>query len=549
MTNPVVNVNVNITQAPAPSTLQKSGAFLSQGGTITSAGTKSLLTQLSDLTALLKGSLAISSITWLSTVATVTTAAPHGFLIGDTLPLTIAGCTPTGYNGTFVCTITGASTFTYALATNPGSLSVAGVYTEEDVAELVAMATTFFAQGTQQAVWVLELGPGNASDGVAFLSAWITANPGVFYSYLVPRYWDANTQFLALLASFEATTSRTYFFITSTLATYQNYTSLMKCALVLIEAPEYGQWPANVLTNIVASGGTSGATTVTATTTTNHDVVPGEYFALSGNTPAAYNGTFLALLGTTGSTLVFGLPSNPGAFSVLGTLQASLNSSAGIPVTEFSLAAIFRVTLNYAPSSTNRVTPLQFAFVFGVTPFPTAGNNALITTLLAAGINLIGTGAQGGISSTIVLGGSLMDSNPFKYWYSIDWVQINLALNLTAALIAGANNPQNPVDYNQDGINVLEQSAVSTMSSGVADGLVLNPIRATSLSAAAFQSALDTDAFAGFTVVNADPFPSYVTENPNNYAAGIYNGIAVDYAPLRGFQSITVNVNVTNFAS
>ena len=33
MANPVVRVNVNVLVAPAPSTLQKTGAIISQGGT------------------------------------------------------------------------------------------------------------------------------------------------------------------------------------------------------------------------------------------------------------------------------------------------------------------------------------------------------------------------------------------------------------------------------------------------------------------------------------------------------------------------------------
>ena len=75
MSNPVVNVNVNVLTAPAPSTLQKKGAFVSQGGTTTSPGTKSLLTQLSDLTPILTPAKALSSITWLSDVATATAAS------------------------------------------------------------------------------------------------------------------------------------------------------------------------------------------------------------------------------------------------------------------------------------------------------------------------------------------------------------------------------------------------------------------------------------------------------------------------------------------
>ena len=49
----------------------------------------------------------------------------------------------------------------------------------------------------------------------------------------------------------------------------------------------------------------------------------------------------------------------------------------------------------------------------------------------------------------------MMDGNPFKYWYWIDWVQINLQRNITNALMNGANNPQNPVDSDQPGMDTL----------------------------------------------------------------------------------------------
>src|SRR3974390_1159522 len=168
MSNPVVNVNVSVQLAPAPSALQKTGAFVSQGATVTSPGTKSLLTQLSDLTPLLAGAKAITSLNWSGGVVSVTTTANHGFTIGDTIPVVISGAAPAGYNGSFVATITGLNAFTYPLLSSPGAFTTAGVYTIEDVSELVAMATTFFAQGTSQAVYVLELGAGNASDGVTF---------------------------------------------------------------------------------------------------------------------------------------------------------------------------------------------------------------------------------------------------------------------------------------------------------------------------------------------------------------------------------------------
>jgi hypothetical protein len=70
----------------------------------------------------------ISSITKIGTTATLTTAAPHGLLTNNRV--TISGATSSEYNGTFVITKTGASTFTYTMASAPAAnATVVGSYT------------------------------------------------------------------------------------------------------------------------------------------------------------------------------------------------------------------------------------------------------------------------------------------------------------------------------------------------------------------------------------------------------------------------------------
>ena len=465
MANQIVTVNVAQSVAPSPSTLQRTGALLSQGGTNLSAGTFSLLTQLSDLTPLLTGAKSISTMVLSAGTVTVTTATPHGFTTADTLLLTIAGVTPAGYNGVFTCTVTGASTFTYPLGSSPGSVTIQGSYTPDDVVELLAMATTFFAQGSSVSVYVLELGAGNAADGVTALTTFITANQNFFYSYLVPREWSAQSTFLTYLATFESTTAKTYFWITATLANYSSFTAAMKCGNVLIEAP------------VVAAAGAAGT------------------------------------------------------------------------ATEFTQAAAFWASLHYSPSSTNKVTPFAFSYLYGVTPYPTFGNSALFATLKAAAINIVGTGAEGGISNSILLWGTMLDGNDFTFWYSVDWVQINIDLNLANAIINGSNNPINPLYFNQDGINRLEQVAASTMSNGVAFGLVLNPVIQLALDGPVLGQALSAGTYAGKTIVNAIPFALYTNENPSDYKTGRYAGLSCTYTTNRGFISIIFNVNVSQFPS
>jgi hypothetical protein len=71
---------------------------------------------------------AISSISNVGTTATLTTAAPHALASGNIV--TIIGCTPAAYNGTFKITVTSATTFTYVMLSNPGGVAtVIGTYT------------------------------------------------------------------------------------------------------------------------------------------------------------------------------------------------------------------------------------------------------------------------------------------------------------------------------------------------------------------------------------------------------------------------------------
>jgi hypothetical protein len=452
----IVTINVSQIIAPAPSTLQQTGALISQGATNTAPGTISLLTQLGDLTPLLMGARAVFNITWAGNVATVTTAAPHGFTLADTLLVTIVGASPTGYNGTYLATVTTPTVFTYPLVTNPGSTSVVGSYSVEDIAELNAMATTFFAQGSQTPVYVFELGPGNAADGVTYLGAWIINNPQFFYSYLVPRSWAAEPTFLSLIAFYEAPTKLTYFFVTPTLGNYTSFTPLMKDVIAQIEAP-------------------------------------------------------------------------------------------GIPSTEFSLASDFWVSLHYQPSTTNKVTPYAFSFLFGVTSYPTMNNGSLLSTLKTAGVNVVGTGAAGGISENLIQWGTTMDGNDFTYWYSVDWHQINIALKVTNAIINGSNNPINPLYYNQEGINRLQSVIASTVNQGVTFGLGLFTAIQTSLDGPVLDLALDNETYAGNAIVNAVPFITYSLENPSDYKIGRYAGFSVVYTPARGFTNVVINLVVSQF--
>lgn len=548
MTNPIVSVVVSQQVAPTPSTLQKTGAMISQGGTNLPPGSSTFVQQPSDLNPVADTPLALTTVVWgpeYGGTVTASTAAPLPLTIpvGTRFQTTIAGVVPGGYNGMVWALATGASQFTYSRPINPGAQTVAGTYVGAPAGELNSMISTFFAQGFQQGVYVLELGAGTPAEGVAALSAFINSNDQMFYSYLVPRSWDANPDFLAMLATFEADTSKTYFFVTTTLATYTQYTNAMKDVVALVEAPQYGVWPADAS---VSSSWALGVTTHTMTNPTG--VKPGDWVTLTGFIPAAYNGVFMAQPGTTDTALVVNMPgSNPGAVTTQGRLAASVYGSAGVGIEEFTMAAAWWVTLNYNPGPTNRVPPYSYSELKDVTIFPTPGNQVAMAALKAASVNIVGSGAAGGITGAILMYGHTMDGKPFNYWYSVDWMQINIAIDIANAIINGSNTTVNPLYYNQDGINRLAGVAAGTGSRGISYGLALGRVVQVGIPQVDFLVNLNRGDYAGALVLNADPFASYLTAHPTHYAIGEYDGMTMVYTPLRGFEHIIFSIVVTDF--
>lgn len=70
--------------------------------------------------------LPIAALSWDDGEAEIETVDPHGFTIGSVATLTVSGATPIGYNGLVQCVVTGPSTLTYPLGTDPGTATVFG---------------------------------------------------------------------------------------------------------------------------------------------------------------------------------------------------------------------------------------------------------------------------------------------------------------------------------------------------------------------------------------------------------------------------------------
>ncbi|WP_370612828.1 hypothetical protein [Citrobacter portucalensis] len=459
----IVNINVSVTNPPKPSQLLKSGAMISMGGTTLAAGEYQLLTSKDDLKAITAQGKTISTIVWAANLVTVTLASPHGWTNGSTVPVVISGVAPAAYNRSAEATVTSATEFTYSLSSDPGTATTMGVVKTVVAGEIIQMNTTYWAQGAARAVYVLELGDITIPAAVAALSDFIDKDISLgntyqkFFSYLVPREWDSEATFKTLTGQYTSPGSLVYFFVTSTIATYQSWVATKnKTVFAGVEAPN-------------------------------------------------------------------------------------------IPATEFSMAAAFQSSLSNDPGSSNMVPPMAFRFMYGVTEYPVENNGTLLKTLQENHVNYIGSSAEGGLSNKMLVAGHMLDGNPFNYWYAVAWAAINLELDLANEVINGSNTTTNPLYYDQNGIDRLQNRALKTLRNGISYGLILGRVIGTKLIQSDFNTEYEKGSYAGNAVINAVPFANYSSLNPSDYQEGKYNGLSAVITPRRGFESITFNLNVTNF--
>lgn len=459
----IVNINVSVTNPPAPSQLLKSGAMISMGGTTLNAGEYQLLTSSSDLASILSPAKSISTIAWATGTVTVTLSAAHGWTNGSSVPVLISGVAPAGYNGAYTATVTGTNTFTYPLTSNPGTATTMGSVKTVVANEITQMNTSYWAQGTSRAVYVLELGAVTNAAAITALTDFIAEDVALgntyqkFFSYLVPREWDGESTFKTLTGLYTSPGSLVYFFVTTTIATY-------------------GAWKA----------------------TANKSVFAGV-------------------------------------------------EAPSIAATEFSMATAFQSALSNDPGSSNMVPPMAYRFLYGVTEYPIKGNSTLLQTLQDNDINYVGTAAEGGLSNKMLVAGHMLDGNPFNYWYAVAWCAINLELDLANEIINGSNTNTNPLYYEQRGIDRLQNRALKTLRNGISYGLILGQVIGTKLIQTDFNTEYENGTYAGNAVINAVPFSNYTSLNPSDYQDGKYNGLSAVMTPRRGFESITFNLNVTNF--
>lgn len=382
--------------------------------------------------------------------------------------------------------------------------------------ELTNMATTFFAQGTQIGVYVLELGANAVVvDQAAALQTWLTNNPGVFYAFLTPADWDLD----AVNVGSVLMTSGGSGYTTAPAVTFSAPTGLNGIqatgtanisggAVTSVTITNPGAYPDQAAPTVTFAAPTSGTTaTGTASMVNTLNTLAGDY---ANDTAKTY------FFGTTTSSSISQYTTNKSMFCFANSPTA--------PSTEFSCAFPFYQWLVNNPGAANPLAPMQYRFGYGVTPWPSTGYTTEINTILTAYGNLITTGSQGGITTAILQKGTFMSADQMSWWYGLDWFEINSQLDLANELINGANsNP--PLIYNQHGINTLQSLANEIVDTAVSFNCLLSGS------------------------VSATSFYTYSQQNPSDYKAGIYNGLLATVVGINGFTTITFNIDALQFAA
>ena len=189
-------------------------------------------------------------------------------------------------------------------------------------------------------VWVLELGyDSNPDNNVQALENWLSANPKTLYGFLMPRKFGSDPSILGtaaiplamtnLLKRYEAPELMEYFWLTVTPATMTN----------LFFPGQLG------------SGGGKG------TGSSFKDVIQ------LVEAPALTDPTLIHIPA---------IGADPERYEMPNYLD---------PNGEFTMAAMFYNALSFRPSNTNRVAPMAFKYVYGVTEYPQKNNVVALVAL------------------------------------------------------------------------------------------------------------------------------------------------------------------------
>lgn len=283
----------------------------------------------------------------------------------------------------------------------------------------------------------------------------------------------------------------------------------------------------NGVTVFSAASGATGVADFTTWFTANRTaayfvLVPADWYALDefatlvgsykGDTDQVYFFVLISDFTASGYATSDWVANSLGLKSVMGFMQ---NPEA---TDERPDAAAFGAAASYGNFSTsNQMTPLRCTFVENQTEYDVS--STLSTLAQTYNLNWIDSSLNtAGFDAQIIANGVFGNGKNFSYWYGIDWCQENLPLALNAALINGANDPSNPLFYNQNGIDRLKSVIVGVLNEALSYSLISDY----SVTATAFSDLSDS-------VV----------------ASGIYSGFAIKVRVQNEFKKLNIGINFT----
>lgn len=553
--NPIVTVNVSTVLAPFTPTYQQTGALVSFGGTSLTPNSSSFLTQFSDLAPLIRMGGSITAASWAGATGTITAGTYNSstglitFTATGTLPVSspnsfqvvISNVVPAAYNGTYTATVTNTTTFTVPIIANPGSFVTSGNWNYGQVtATINGTLPTYVTNGSTINLNINGLLP-IAYDGP--VTATVVSSTSINW----PLAANPGTATVPVAGTWQITNSISI--------NAQASTWFRQGSGVGVYVLELGYQP------IFSAEITALETWLTNSPLSYYGYLLPAHWGSVTNIPAAlqlyeqfedpeamtyfWTTIDLGAVGMIPNTVkcVIQLVESPGVANIRKT------SNVG-NYTEFTLAAMFFWGLQFKATSVTRVSPMCFKYVYGVTPYPTSGNGPTLVTFKTNNVNYIQTGAEGGIAFTNVYQGVTADGRDyFNWWWTIDWIQIQINIDLSNAIINGSNNPLAPLYYSQPGINQLQAVLAGTMQRGVGYGMVLGVVNQTEYISSDLTAAISQGIFTGICNVNAVPFISYAQQNPSDYGTGEYDGLSTLFIPARGFVHVLVQVVATNIVT
>ena len=117
-----------------------------------------------------------------------------------------------------------------------------------------------------------------------------------------------------------------------------------------------------------------------------------------------------------------------------------------------------------------------------------------------------------------------------QWWYAVDRAQIALPLNFSNAII-NASNDNAPIDYNQSGVDTLQDVGLNTFNSMAAANLLNGTVTGTDLTGTQFSQNFNDGDYDGENVINAIPFATYAAQNQSAYLAQQYGGFSAVITP------------------